>query len=133
MSFRIHIVEDNEFMQEMLVEFLNEVSDFEVSGRSTTAEEAMAELLDVKADLVLVDMALPGMSGAELITHLRARAVDLPCLIYSGHRERGYVDQALKAGARGYLLKGNPDELPRAIRSVLSGEIYVSVALRSTT
>lgn len=126
MPVQIFVVEDNELMREMLIEFLNDVSDFEVCGTAATAEVAMTRLGGIHADLVLIDMALPEMSGADLVEKLVKRNPDLRCLMYSGHRERSYVERALANGARGYVLKGAPDELPKAIRAVLDGEIFVS-------
>lgn len=130
MAVRIYIVEDNELMREMLMEFLNEVGEFSVCGVAVTGEEALKSVDGSRADLILIDMALPEMSGAELVSRLSERSPDLPCLIYSGHREISYVEQALAHGARGYMLKGNPDELPAAIRTVMNGGIYLSASLR---
>ncbi|HUG62373.1 MAG TPA: response regulator transcription factor, partial [Methylomirabilota bacterium] len=90
-------------------------------------------LLDIpaaKPDLLLVDLSLPRMNGADLIQLAQERWPDLPSLVLSGHGEAAYVTRARAAGARGYVLKGNPYELPDAIHSVLRGKEYLSVALR---
>ena len=123
---KIYIVEDHEIMREMLRETIDGLEGLSVSGAAATAEQALAELQDIEVNLVLIDMSLPGMSGASLVAHLRARQPPVRCLIYSGHRERTYVDQALEAGTQGYVLKGDPAELEGAIARVLNGEMYLS-------
>lgn len=76
-----------------------------------------------------VDTSLPDMNGIELVRRLLDRRPDILCLMYSGHEETFYVERALEAGARGYLVKGNPRELPGAIRQVLNGGTYLSRAV----
>jgi DNA-binding NarL/FixJ family response regulator len=66
------------------------------------------------------------MSGIDLVREMNERRPALRCLMHSGHGEASYVDQALQAGAWGYVLKGNPDELLTAIRHVICGEKYLS-------
>jgi DNA-binding NarL/FixJ family response regulator len=85
----------------------------------------------VEADpaVVLVDLSLPGRSGLDLLAEIRDRW-RLPCVVVSGHGERGHVGRAFAAGARGYVLKGRPHEVPAAIHQVLAGDIYLSELLR---
>lgn len=78
----------------------------------------------MNSDLVLVDISLPQMNGAELIAIIRDRWPHLPCLVLSGHGETTYIERARNAGARGYLLKGTPYELPEAVRRILAGAEY---------
>lgn len=127
MSTRILIVEDNEVMRSALEQFLEDWPEFEVVGAVERAEEALEYLSGAgTADLVLADTRLPGgMSGIDLVRRLRDTWPELPCLMYSGHEEREYVEAALAAGARGYLLKGTPDKLPVAIQQVCEGEEYI--------
>ena len=127
---RVFVVEDHPLMQQTLTECISAMPDAEVSGSAATGEDALEQLLDAKADLALVDMSLPKMSGADLILRLQTQCPQLLCLVLSGHREPGYVERALAAGARGYVLKGNPYELAEAIRMVLRGQIYLSKPLR---
>lgn len=133
MATSIYIVEDHTFMRQALVDFIEDVPDFHVHGAVETAEEALAELNGeaTTIDLVFIDTRLPGMDGIELVGELTRRWPTLRCLMLSGHGENSYVDRALKAGAQGYVLKGNPDEIPEAIRRVLDGESYLSAALKN--
>lgn len=129
MPYHAFIVEDHPLMRGMLADFVAALPDLHVSGTARSAEEALT-LLPGSAELVLVDIALPGISGIELIQEVRARWPHLVCLACSGHDELSYVQRALAAGARGYVAKGDPVELSDAIERVLRGHSYVSAALR---
>lgn len=127
---RIFVVEDHSFMLAMLREFIDQEADLEVCDTAESGEAALERLVQVTPDLVLIDLSLPGISGLELLTSLRQRYPALPCAILSGHGERHYAEQAMTAGAQGYILKGNPDELPPAIRQMIRGDRYLSSALQ---
>ena len=131
MPLKIFIVEDHAIMREMLSAFLSDLPDYEVCGAAEAAEEALGRLGEAAPDLVLVDVSLPGMSGIELVEAIQHRWPELRCLMLSGHGEKGYVERALAAGAQGYILKGNPYELPEAIEQAMSGETYLSESLRA--
>jgi DNA-binding NarL/FixJ family response regulator len=84
----------------------------------------------VAIDLLLVDVALPGMNGIDLVGVVREKYAELPCLMLSAHNEIDYVGRALAAGARGYVLKSDPQTILDAVQRVLAGETYLSVELR---
>lgn len=127
---RVYLVEDHDVMREMIGEFLESQAGLTVVGCAATADAAFAELEELDVDLILVDTSLPDMNGIELVRRLLDRRPATPCLMYSGHRETFYVDRALEVGAKGYVVKGNPNELPGAIQQVLNGDTYLSLALR---
>ena len=118
-------------MREMLASFLADQTGHEVCGMAATAEEALQQVEEAAPDLLLIDVSLPGMNGIELVQALKSRWPDLLCLMTSGHAETKYSERALAVGAQGYLLKGNPYELPEAIGEVLRGKTYLSESLRS--
>jgi DNA-binding NarL/FixJ family response regulator len=126
---RVYIVDDHAVIREGIAEFVNHLDDLTVCGAADSAEAALEEIDSVSADLVLVDIALPKMSGIGLVEELRRKPGCAYLAIVSGHSATGYVEQALAAGADGYILKGDPDELERGIRTVLSGERFVSSRL----
>lgn len=128
---RVLIVEDHAMMREMLREFLERESDLAVDGAAATARGAIEQIERRLPDIVLVDLALPDMSGIELVRILSRRFPSLPMAILSGHREKSHVDGALEAGAMGYILKGNSDELAEAIRNIAQGKRHVSPTLAS--
>lgn len=127
---RIFVVEDHVYMQEMLREFLSQEDDLEVCDTAGSGEAALERLDQASPDFVLIDLSLPGASGLDLVTTVKERYPDLPCAILSGHGERYYAEQAITAGAQGYVLKGDPNELPGAIRQMMQGEHYISKALQ---
>ncbi|MGH7540353.1 MAG: response regulator [Gemmatimonadota bacterium] len=128
---RIFILEDHALMREVIRDYLENVPGFLVCGEAGCAEEALERIEDAAPHLILVDTALPTTSGIDVVASVRERWGDLPCLMLSGHAQFTYVERALAAGARGYVLKGEPAELPRAIRRVLEGGEYLSRSLRA--
>lgn len=126
----LFLVEDHEILSYTLARFLSSQETLTVVATVPTAEAALEQLPHLVVDLVLVDVSLPAMNGIELVAHLQEHFFHLPCLMLSGHREPAYVRRALAAGARGYVLKGNPDTLLDAVPRVLAGEIYLSKELR---
>ncbi|HMB94368.1 MAG TPA: response regulator transcription factor [Rhodothermales bacterium] len=126
MKQTIYIIDDNVFVREALAMVVEDEPDLEVCGVAETASEALDALLDMTPDLVLVDFSLPGMNGIELIERLRILKPHQRMLMLSGHAESAYAEQALTAGAKGYLLKGKPGGIMEGIRHVLAGGVYVS-------
>jgi DNA-binding NarL/FixJ family response regulator len=126
----ILLVEDHAVFAAVLVRLLSKSGDMEVVSVAQTAERALQELPEQEFDLVLVDVALPEMNGIGLVALLHEEYPDLPCLMLSGHALKHYVDRALRAGARGYVLKDNSHDIINSIRHVLQGEIYVSPELQ---
>ena len=131
MNLKIFIVEDHPIMRSTLSGFIQNKPGLEVVGVAATGAEALERLAEVEADLSLIDVRLPGMSGLELVEHLQERYPQLLCLILSGHGETPYIRHAFRAGARGYILKGNPPEVLEAIQAVSGGKTYLSPALRA--
>jgi DNA-binding NarL/FixJ family response regulator len=122
---RIFIVEDHQMMREAYQLLFEMEPDLEVCGSAATGEEALLALQTTETDLVLVDVSLPGISGIELVKLLQASYPHLPTLVISGHDEMVYADQALRAGASGYLdKKGVSHIMLDAIRQVLGGDTY---------
>lgn len=128
MDPHIYIVEDHGVMRRALGEFISNETNLILEGAGESGEQALEELTP-EVDLVLVDTRLPEMNGIALIEELKRLRPDLKCLMLSGHDEETYVEQALDAGACGYVVKGNPDEIPVAIQHVLNGEVYLSETL----
>lgn len=130
MPGRVFILEDHPLMRETTSEFVSALPGVEVCGTAASAEEALAALPEANADLLLVDVSLPGMSGIEFVKEALTRWPAMRCLMFSGHTESLYVERALDAGACGYVTKGNPAALSNAVLSALSGDEYVSDAAR---
>lgn len=129
MITRIFLVEDHTLMREALREFVDALDDCEVCGAASTGAEALSSVDASGAHLALVDISLPDISGIALVRKLTARYPSLACLMLSGHGEQNYVTQSMDAGARGFVQKGEPSELPLAIKTVLAGHEYLSPGL----
>lgn len=120
------LVEDHMVMIESLSFLLSRIQGLTIAATAPSAEAALAQLSEISVDLALIDVSLPKMSGIELVAHLQEQYPTLPCLVLSGHDEPSYVQQALNAGARGYVQKDQPITLLDAIPRVLAGEVYLS-------
>jgi len=124
---RIVLVDDHPLMRKGLVMSLAADSTIEVCAQASNAEDAISMVEAQDPDLVIVDISLPGMSGLELIKHLHAIRPDLHTLVVSRHDESLYAERAIRAGARGYVMKLEAgDVIINAVRRVLAGGIYVS-------
>lgn len=124
---KILIVDDHPMMRKGLTSTLELEPDLEVAFQCQKAEEVLKVLENFRPDLMLVDVSLPGMSGIELVKNLIFQDSELKILVVSRHEESLYGERALRAGAKGYIMKFEPSEtLIKAVRKVLSGGIYVS-------
>lgn len=124
---RILIVDDHPFMRAGLAQLIDRQADLMVCGEAGNPAEAQRLLTAGGVDLVLTDMTMPGRSGLDFIKDLQAVHASLPILIISMHDEMIYAERALRAGARGYIMKeAGGENLLAAIRQVLDGQVYVS-------
>ncbi len=126
----VFLVEDNRFVADAVDGLLKTYADVDLVAVARTGEEALTMLPTVVADVVLVDMALPGMNGIEVVSAIGRARPGLPCIILSAHREESYITQALSAGARGYITKELPLAIVEGVERVLAGEVYLSEDLR---
>lgn len=129
----ILLVEDHKVMAETLVHILRTKGKFNVADVAENAEEAMEWLSERKpehhVDLALVDVVLPSISGIELVSMIQEKYPGLPCLMISGRSAGQYVKRSLAAGARGYVLKDDVQDVMKGIRRVLKGGTYLSKQL----
>jgi DNA-binding NarL/FixJ family response regulator len=124
---RILIVDDHPMMRQGLAQLINNESDLAVCWEADTAAQALTMVSSHKPDLVLADISLPGKNGLELIKDIRALSPSALILVVSMHDETLYAERALRAGARGYIMKQEGGKkLMTAIRQILTGQIYVS-------
>lgn len=124
---RIYIVDDHPLMRKGLVMTIEKEIGFEVCGQADNAEQALTEIIDLKPDVAVVDISLPGMNGIELIKNVLHQQQNLKILVVSRHDEELYAERAIRAGAKGYLMKLEAaDVLVTAIRQILKGGIYLS-------
>ena len=130
----ILVVEDHKLMAETLVHVLRTKGKFNVADVAESAEDAMEWLsereTDHQVDLALVDVVLPRTSGIELVSMIQQKYPGLPCLMISGRSAGQYVKRSMAAGARGYVLKDDFQDVMKGIRRVLKGGTYLSKQLK---
>ena len=127
---RVFVVDDHPFVRESLIALINRQPDLSVQGQAEDSPSAFAAMLRDPVDLAVVDMALPGESGLELIKKLQALTPPPRILVLSMHDEAFYAERAMRAGAMGYVMKQETtDKVIIAIREILQGRPYVSTEL----
>src|SRR5205823_4651621 len=123
----IFLVDDHPIVLTGFQLLLNSQPDFEVCGTAGSAEEALGRVPALNPDLVITDLTLPGRDGLEFIRDILAIRPGQPVLIVSMHDELLFAERALRAGARGFLMKeAGSEKMLAAIRQVLAGHVYVS-------
>ncbi len=127
---RILLVDDHAVVRFGIAQLINQQSDLVVCGEEEDAAHAFSAIGKLKPDLVIADISLKDSSGLELMRNVKAQFNGLPVLVVSTHDESIYAEIAFRAGALGYLMKGDAlDKIVTAIRRVLAGNIYVSDTL----
>jgi two-component system invasion response regulator UvrY len=127
---KVLIADDHAVVLEGLKQILSETADITVAAEATNGQEVLDKVRGTPIDVVVLDIAMPGRSGLDILLHLKRERPTLPVLVLSIHPEDQYAVRVLKAGACGYLTKESaPDELITAIRKVVAGGKYVSPSL----
>ena len=124
---RLLIVDDHPMMRTGLAQLIDNEDDLKVAAEADNAGQALNLVGKQKFDLALVDISLPDKNGLELIKDIRTLKPELPILVVSMHDEMIYAERALRAGARGYIMKQEGGQkFLQAIRQVLAGKVFVS-------
>ncbi|HTQ30741.1 MAG TPA: response regulator transcription factor [Opitutaceae bacterium] len=129
-KIRIFIVDDHPLVREWLATTLRQQPDLEVSGQAEDAAAGLAAMLADPPDVAIVDLSLKTSSGLDLIKDLTEHLPGTQIIVLSMHEEVFYAERALRAGARGYVMKReSTDHVVEAIRTVLTGRIYANAQL----
>jgi DNA-binding NarL/FixJ family response regulator len=124
---RIMLVDDHPVVRQGLRKILSTFEQIAIEGEASSGREAIEMARDIKPDVVVMDISMPEMSGIEATSILRREVPDVKVLALSMHENAAYVKQALRAGARGYILKDSaPKDLVEAISNVNSGTVPMS-------
>jgi DNA-binding NarL/FixJ family response regulator len=127
---KIFLVDDHPLVREWLTNLIHQQPDLVVCGESEDAPDALQQISAIKPDVAIVDISIKQGSGIELIKNLKAGHPDLAMIVLSMHDERLYAERALRAGARGYIMKSETaKKVITAIRQVLAGKIYMSESI----
>jgi DNA-binding NarL/FixJ family response regulator len=129
-TLRVLIADDHPIFRDGIRALLASVPDFEVTGEAATGEEAIAAAAASQPDVVLMDLQMPGIGGVEATRQILFASPHIRVLIVTMFEDDYSVFTAMRAGARGYIIKGaNSSDMLRAIRAVGSGEAIFSPAI----
>lgn len=127
---KVMLVDDHAVVRMGFKLLLAACEDIEVIGEADSGEAAYQRYAELKPDVIVMDLSMPGMGGLEAISRLLARHPGMRILILSAHEDTSHPRRALKAGAAGYLSKRSAaEELIQAIRQVAAGKMYVEASL----
>jgi DNA-binding NarL/FixJ family response regulator len=124
---RVFIVDDHPLVREGLGNLINGQDDLVVCGEAEDSSQAIMEIVKARPDVALIDISLKNESGLELVKNLNSQFPLVGLIVLSMHDEALYAERALRAGARGYVMKREASKSVLAsIRRVLEGGVYVS-------
>jgi DNA-binding NarL/FixJ family response regulator len=133
MSIRILLADDHRILREGLRSLLMQQPDIAVVGEACDGEQAVALALELKPDLVIMDVVMAGMDGVAATRRIRAECPDARVIALSMHSDRRFVSEMVRAGALGYLVKDSAfEELHQAVRAVMENRPYLSASITST-
>ncbi|NNN20058.1 MAG: response regulator transcription factor [Acidimicrobiaceae bacterium] len=122
-TLRVLIVDDHDIIRDGLIQILSFQNDLNVVGEASDGESLLKLLRTTAADVLVMDLSMPGKSGIALIQQIHTAYPDLSILVLSMHQESQYAVQAIRAGALGYVTKNTPSpQLLDAIRKVAGGD-----------
>ena len=127
MSIRILLADDHKITREGLVSLISKQQDMEVVGEAENGREAVGLAKDLRPDVVIMDVSMPGLNGIEATKQILSEDENVKVIALSMHSDNLFVSEMLKSGASGYMLKDCAfEELDRAIREVVGGNTYLS-------
>jgi DNA-binding NarL/FixJ family response regulator len=126
-KIKVYLVDDQSMIRAALKSFLGQRERFEIAGSSGDARRAIEEIATLQPHVVVLDITMPGLSGLDAIPLIRKRTPKVKIIMLTHHEGESFVEQALRAGAEGYLSKdSDPSELALAIEAVYRGDPFVS-------
>jgi two-component system response regulator NreC len=124
---RVLIADDHPLIRSGLRALLSRESEFEVVGEAADGYQALELVEQLKPDVVMLDVSMPRLNGIDVAQKISEKTPSTRIIIVSIHSDEGYVLRALKAGAKGYLLKASPEgDILNAVRAVAAGQAYLS-------
>lgn len=127
MSISVLLADDHALFLEGLKELIRKAPDVELVGQAQDGRQAVEQAEELRPDIVLMDMTMPGLNGIQATREIVAKHPEARVLILSMHSDREFIAESLRAGARGYVLKEcDSGELYHAIRSVAQGQWYLT-------
>ncbi len=131
-AIRIVVVDDHPAIRDAIADTVADQVDMHLLGAAGTAEDAFDLVRRERPDIAVVDISLGDAHGLDLVQNLRAEHPGLQVVVFSMYDEAVYAERAIRAGARGYVMKSEPTQnVAEAIRAAASGEIYLNRAAAS--
>ncbi len=128
-KLRILLGDDHTLVRQGFRKILEERPEWEVVGEASDGRDAVRQALSIQPDVAVLDIGMPLLNGIEATRQIARRLPNTAILILSMHSDEAYITQALKAGARGYMLKDSADvDLIRGVESVAAGKSFFSPA-----
>jgi len=132
-KLKILLAEDHAILREGLKRLIAEQPNMEVVGETDNGVDAWQQATELEPDIVLMDITMPRLNGAEATMKIRELCPRVKVIVLTGHRAGAYLNEVLKAGASGYVLKQAAiDELIDAIQTVAKGGTYIDGASRES-
>lgn len=129
-ALRVLIADDHPIFRNGMRALLDSVPDLKAIGEAATGDDAIARAAELQPDVILMDLQMPGIGGVEATRQILFASPHIRVLVVTMFEDDYSVFTAMRAGARGYIVKGvSPDEMLRAIRAVGSGEAIFSPAI----
>lgn len=129
-KLRILLADDHTVLRDGLRALVNVQGDMEVVGEADNGRTAWQKAKELRPDVVVMDVSMPDLNGVQATEKLKIDCPEVKVLALTAYKDKGYLDQLLKVGASGYVLKlSAADELIKAIRMVAVGEIYLDAEM----
>ncbi len=129
-TIRILVVDDQDLIRQTIQMYLQQEPDLEIIGYAENGTQALKQIEALEPDIAIVDLEMPDMDGLTTIQIIRDRFIQTKILILSSHDDQQHINQAIEAGAKGYLVKGTPaQELANAVRSLNKGYFQLGPGL----
>ncbi len=127
---RVVLIDDHELLRQALKALLTNEPNFEVCGEASDADTAVRVIAETHPRLAIVDIALKGGDGLDVVRRVKARDPDIQLIVLSMYDCKLYAERALRAGASGYINKQQPSrDILDAVRTVLAGEVYLNQSM----
>jgi DNA-binding NarL/FixJ family response regulator len=131
-TVRVYLAEDHTIVRKAIRSLLDTHPEIEVVGEGNTGMETVAQCVELKPDIVLMDITMPEMNGVEATRQILKNCPATSIVVLSVHKEQQYIFPVLKAGARGYVLKDDMvEDLMSAINAVAKGNSYFSPTIQN--
>jgi DNA-binding NarL/FixJ family response regulator len=132
-SSKVFLVDDHPLVREWLTNLIAQHDDLTVCGEAESVQQALDGISQTNPDVAIVDLSLAGGSGLDVVKNVRVSQPSTAVIVLSMHDERLYAERALRAGARGYIMKRETtSNIIAAIHEVLSGKIHVSPQMNAS-